>query len=109
MVGTSVVVAVVTLVEAVLVAATLLEVTSAALAVPVLAAEDFVQPRIGMGALILPVEVLADQPVHSDTTTEAAARLLLGHPNSADGETNRCNRMPAGTQPLLASRIARHH
>ena len=75
--------------EAVLVAATLLEVTSAALAVPVLAAEDFVQPRIGTGALILLVEVLADQPVHSDTTTEAAARLLLGHTNSADGETNR--------------------
>jgi hypothetical protein len=91
-VGTPVVAAVaavVTLVEAVLVAATLLEVTSAALAVPVLAAEDFVQPRIGTGELILPVEVLADQPVHSDTTTEAAARLLLGHTNSADGETNR--------------------
>jgi hypothetical protein len=58
-----------------------------ALAVPVLAA--FAQPRICMAALILPVEVLADQPVHSDTTTEAAARLLLGHTNSADGETNR--------------------
>ena len=42
-----------------------------------------------MGALILPVEVSAEQPVHSDTTTEAAARLLLGHTNSADGETNR--------------------
>ena len=88
MVGISVVAAV-TLVEAVFMAATLLEVTSAALAVPVLAAEDFVQPRIGTGALILPVEDLADQPVHSDTTTEAAARLLLGHTNSADGETNR--------------------
>jgi hypothetical protein len=50
---------------------------------------DSAQPRIGMEALILPVEVLADQPVHSDTTTEAAARLLLGHTNSADGETNR--------------------
>ena len=50
---------------------------------------DFAQPRIGMGALILPVEVSADQPVHSDTTTEAAARLLLGHTNSADGKTNR--------------------
>ena len=61
---------------------------ASALAVPVLAA-DFAQPRIGMGALILPVEVSADQPVHSDTTTEAAARLLLGHTNSADGETNR--------------------
>jgi hypothetical protein len=53
------------------------------------AAEDFAQPRIGTGALILWVEVSADQPVHSDTTTEAAARLLLGHTNSADGETNR--------------------
>jgi hypothetical protein len=50
---------------------------------------DFTQPRTVMGALILPVEVLADQPVHCDTTTEAAARLLLGHTNSADGETNR--------------------
>jgi len=79
-VGTSVVAVVVV---------TLVEVTSAALAVPVLAAEDFMQPRIVTGALILPVEVLADQPVHSDTTTEAAARLLLGHTNSADGETNR--------------------
>ena len=64
-------------------------VVALALAVPVLAAADFAQPRIGMGALILPVEVSADQPVHSDTTTEAAARLLLGHTNSADGETNR--------------------
>ena len=100
---------VVTSVEAALLAATLAELTSAALAVPVLAAEDFVQPHIGTGALILPVEVLADQPVHSDTTTEAAARLLFGHTNSADGETNRRDRMAAGTQPLLASRIARHH
>jgi hypothetical protein len=50
---------------------------------------DFAQPRIGMGALILPVEVSADQTVHSGTTTEAAARLLLGHTNSADAETNR--------------------
>ena len=49
----------------------------------------FAQPRISMEALILPVEVSAAQPVHSDTTTEAAARLLLGHTNSADGETNR--------------------
>jgi hypothetical protein len=63
------------------------EVVALALAVPVLAA--FALPRICMEALILPVEVLADQPVHSDTTTEAAARLLLGHTNSADGETNR--------------------
>ena len=60
-----------------------------ALALPVLAAADFAQPRIGMEALILPVEVSADQPVHSDTTTEAAARLLLGHTNSADGQINR--------------------
>ena len=57
-------------------------------AVHVLAA-DFAQLRIGMGALILPVEVSAGQPVHSDITTEAAARLLLGRTNSADGETNR--------------------
>jgi hypothetical protein len=49
----------------------------------------FAQPRIGTGALILPLEASAAQPVHSDTTTEAAARLLLGHTNSADGETNR--------------------
>jgi len=55
-----------------------------ALAVPMLAA-DFAQPRPGLGALILPVEVSADQPVHSNTTTEATARLLLGHTNSADG------------------------
>ncbi len=61
-------------------------VVALALAVPVLAA--FAQARICMEALILLVEVLADQPVHSDTTTEAA-RLLLGHTNSADGETNR--------------------
>ena len=76
-------------VAAVAAVVTLVEVTSAALAVPVLAAEDFVQPRIGTGELILPVEVLADQPVHSDTTPEATARLLPGHTNSADGETNR--------------------
>ncbi len=78
-----------TSVEAVLVAATLAEVTSADLAVPVLAEADFAQLRIRMGALILPLEVSADQLVRSDTTTEAAARLLLGHTNSADGETNR--------------------
>jgi len=78
-----------TLVEGAFLAAALAGLISATLAVPVLAAEDFVQPRIGTGKLILPVEVLADQPVHSDTTTEAAARLLLGHTNSADGETNR--------------------
>jgi hypothetical protein len=50
---------------------------------------DFAQLRIAMGVLILPVEVSAGQPVHSDTITEPAARLLLGHTNSADGETNR--------------------
>jgi hypothetical protein len=50
---------------------------------------DFTQPRTGMKALILPVEVSAHQLAHSDTTTEAAARLLLGHTNTADGETNR--------------------
>ena len=52
-----------------------------------------------MEALILPVEVSADQPVRSDTTTEAAARLLLGHTNSADGETRKSIdeiAMPAG-------------
>ena len=64
-------------------------VVALALAVPVLAEADFAQPRTGSGALILPVEVSADQPVHSNTTTEATARLLLGHTNSADGETNR--------------------
>ena len=58
-------------------------------ALTALAEADFAQPRIGLGALILPVEVSADQLVHSDITTEAAARLLLGHTNSADGETNR--------------------
>ena len=84
-------------------------VVALALAVPVLAAADFAQPRIHTEALILPVEVSADQPVRSDTTTEAAARLLLGHPNLAEGETNRRDRMPAGTRPSLASRIARHH
>ena len=57
-------------------------------AVHVLAA-DFAQLRIRLGALILPVEVSADGLVHSDITAEAAARLLLGHTNSADGETNR--------------------
>jgi hypothetical protein len=65
----------------------LVAVVALALAVPVLAA--FAQPRICIEALILPLEVSADQPVHSDTTTEAAARLLLGHTNSADEETNR--------------------
>jgi hypothetical protein len=81
-------------VEAALVAATLaeavlVEATPAALAVLVLGAADFVQPRRGSGVPNLPVEVSADQAVRSDTTTEAAARLLLGHTNSADGETNR--------------------
>ena len=59
------------------------------LAVPVLAAADFDQPLTGITALILPLAVSAAQPVHSDTTTETAARLLLGHTNSADGQTNR--------------------
>jgi len=57
-------------------------------AVHVLAA-DFAQPRRGSGVPILPVEVWADRLVHSDITAEAAARLLLEHTNSADGETNR--------------------
>jgi hypothetical protein len=60
-----------------------------ALALAAFAEAEFAQPHIGMGALILPVEVSAAQPVHSDTTTAAAARLLLGHTNSADGETDR--------------------
>jgi hypothetical protein len=77
-----------------------------ALALPVSAA-DFDRPRIGITALILPLEVSAAQPVHSNITTEAAARLLLGHTSSAEGKTNRPDRMPAGTQPLLASRIDR--
>jgi len=64
-------------------------VVALALAVPVLGAADFAQPRRATGALILPLEVSADQPAHSDTTTEAAARLPLGHTNSAEGETNR--------------------
>ena len=64
-------------------------VVALALVLPVLAAEGFAQPRIGMGTLILPLEISEAQPAHSDTTTEAAARLLLGHTNSADGETNR--------------------
>ena len=62
-------------------------VVALALAIPVLAA--FAQPRMCMGGLILPVEVSADQPVRSDTTTEAAAHLLLGQTNSAAEETNR--------------------
>jgi hypothetical protein len=95
-----------TVVALVVAAATLVE---AALAVPVSEAADFAQPRIRMGPLILPVEVSADQPVRSNTTTEPAGRLLLGHTNSADRGTNRRNRMPAGTQPLLASRIDRNH
>ena len=82
-------------------------VVASALALPVLA--DFAQPRIGMEALILPVEVSADQPVRSDTTMEAPACLVLGHTNSADRESNRRDRMLAGTQPLLASKIGRHH
>jgi hypothetical protein len=49
--------------------------------------------EVFVAALWLPNVVVAlasaDQPVHSDTTTEAVARLLLGHTNSADGETNR--------------------
>jgi hypothetical protein len=62
-------------------------VAALALAVPVLA--PFAQPRICLEAIILPVEVSAGQPVRSDTTTEAHPHLLLGHSNSADGETNR--------------------
>jgi hypothetical protein len=67
-------------------------VAALALALPVLAVfaeADFAQPRPGLGALILPVEVSAEQPVRSDITTEAAARLLLGQTNSADGQINR--------------------
>jgi hypothetical protein len=87
-------VVVVTSVEAALVAVTLVElalveVTSAEWAVLGLGAPDFAQPRRGSGGLILRVEVSADQPVHSNTITEAAARLLFGHTNSANPETNR--------------------
>ena len=64
-------------------------VVALALAVPVLAAADFAQPRICMEALILPLEVSLAQPLHSDITTEAAARLLLGHINSPDRQINR--------------------
>jgi hypothetical protein len=64
-------------------------VVALALAVPLLAAADFVQPRIGMEALILPPEISAAQPVHSDRTTVVAKRLQLGHINSPHGETNR--------------------
>ena len=111
------------LVAATLVEVALVEVTSADWAVLGLGAPDFAQPRRGSGVPILPVEVSADQPVHSNTITEVAARLALGQTNSADLETNRRlgqtnsadletnrrNRMPAGTQTLLASRIVRHH
>jgi hypothetical protein len=67
-------------------------VVALALALPVLAAfaeTGLAQANIGMAALILPVEVSADQPVRSDITTEAAVRLLLGQTNSADGQINR--------------------
>jgi hypothetical protein len=87
LVSTEAVAAVVTSVEAAFVAAALAELTSVALAD--FAEAGFAQPRPRSGALILPVEVSADQPVRSDTTTEAAARLPPGHTNSVDGETNR--------------------
>ena len=61
----------------------------AVLALALLVLADFAQPRIGMEAVILPVEVSAAQPVRSGITTEAPARLLLGHTNSADGQINR--------------------
>ncbi len=77
------------LVAATLVEVALVEVTSADWAVLGLGAPDFAQPHRGSGVPILPVEVSADRLVHSDITAEAAARLLLGHTNSADGETNR--------------------
>jgi hypothetical protein len=64
-------------------------VVASALAVPVLAEADFDQPRTDITALISPLEVSAARPVHSDITTEAAARLLLGHTNSADRQINR--------------------
>jgi hypothetical protein len=64
-------------------------VVALALAVPVLAAADFDQPHIDITALISPLEASAAQPVRSDITTEAAARLLLGHTNPADRQINR--------------------
>ena len=75
--------------------------TLAALAVPVLEAADFAQLRAAMAALILPLEVPADQPVRSDTTTEAAARLLLRHTNSADG-ANQSMKSYAGRNATVA-------
>ena len=53
---------------------------------PACAERDFAQPPTSMEVLRLQVEVSAAQPRH---TTQAAARLLLGHTNSADEETNR--------------------
>ena len=59
------------------------------LGIPILSEAAFAQPRIGITPLILPLEIPAAQPVHSDITTEAAGRLLRGHTNSADGQINR--------------------
>ena len=68
------------------------EVVELALAIPMLPAfaeTNFAQLHIGMAALILPPEIPAAQPVHSDPTTVVAKRLRLGHINSPHGETNR--------------------
>ena len=67
-------------------------VVALALAIPMLPAfaeTNFAQLHIGMAALILPPEIPAAQPVHSDPTTVVAKRLQLGHINSPHGETNR--------------------
>jgi hypothetical protein len=65
------------------------ELALAILILPAFAETCLAQLRMDMGGLSLRAEVSAHQPVHSDTTTGATARLLPGHTNSADRETNR--------------------
>ena len=74
-------------------------VVALALALPVLAA--FAQPRICMGALILPVEVSADQPVRSDTTTEAAG-TSAARTYQFSGRGNQSMRSYAGRNATVA-------
>jgi hypothetical protein len=54
----------------------------AILMLPAFAETNFAQ-------LILPAEISAAQPVHSDPTTVVAKRLQLGHINSPHEEANR--------------------